>query len=99
MNLKEKRRSIKELEKQKKKILTKMKRLARLGTPKRNSTAIKRAWKTIGYVVQIRSLQFQQQIIASQPIPKFTSGCAIVGDGNKDEVIQLKSGEELTIKK
>lgn len=68
---------------------------------KRSGTLMKRMLKVMEIAMQVRSLDIQKQIIASQPIPRpipnfipggvVHGGPAIVGEGGK-EIIITKTG-------
>lgn len=95
--LQEKSKLIKDLSNQQKKIVTKVNRLSKLGSGKRISTAINRAFKVINYAMELRGLEVQKQIIASQPIPKFNKGAVIVGENTKPEIIIDAKGKRIEI--
>ena len=67
----------------------KIKSIVKLATPKRLSTAIKRASKSIDYAIMIKMLEMQKNVIIATPInPKFKSGgTEIVCEHSKEEII------------
>jgi len=62
--------------------------IAKLKTPKRANTVIKRAMKAVVYALHIRNLEIQKRLVIAIPIaPENLKGCAIVGGMNR-EIIQ-----------
>lgn len=104
MNIEEKRKRIKEICKEQMQYLKKIRTISKLPKGKRPSTGIKRIFRTVHYVMIIKSLEMQKHIIASQlTTPKFEKGGNIAKEkevaiyGTGEEVIINKSGKKIGI--
>lgn len=72
--MQEKKDKILAIEKRQKDLIKEITRIAKLKPAKRFSTNFSRASKVVAIEIEIRQLQMEKKLIASQPGPRFRSG-------------------------
>jgi hypothetical protein len=89
MDKESKLNAIAEIKKQQIDLIKKATKIAALPQPKRNSTAINRAFRVLGIMLECKVLQERIKIIAQQPMPpnKFSPGSDIVGEHGPEKII------------
>lgn len=94
MDKEEKLQKIKSIHDEQKQYVRKSIAVAKLPEAKRAITSIKRAQKVVGYVLHIRSLEMQKQMIIATPVNVgFVGGGMIVAEPQEREVVVDKNGK------
>ena len=93
MDKKENEIALKEIVKQQKELVKKIKRIQKLPTPKRPKTAINRAIRVLIYVMDYRSLAIKKAIIMAIPTQSVRKGQvkAIVAEKNNEVILTPSS--------